>query len=661
MAEQKPRAILYVRRSSDQQHGSMPDQVRWGIEKAKHEGLDLRVSEQMLDEALKRGVNEIEDLYLDDAMTGANLDRSGLIRMQRRMREDQDIGALLVWNRDRIARPDRATDGMDIEYEIRDLGKWIIFSDSRVGPREIGQETTGDDIKAFIDYEGARKLRVNLAKNVCRSRKPNVEGGYWNGGAPPYGFERVVINLITKQIDIVPPRERRSGRELKHAVRPGTDPESLQKLEVVRWIFQWYEEGYGINAIAVRLNSLGIPSPRAGLVRKADPVRGRWNAGTVRDILEQPLFAGLMAYGRAPEGSIVRVDRHSPEGYRSLRREERGPSTVKAKKTVGRDSSTWWLVTPAIPYKPIVSEEVWRRCLERLSERGKEGKQRGLPRSPDREKYPLRIVCADCGLRMSGTPVGPRLSYICSSYTNSGGKECHHNFVERDIVVYYALAAIKRRIQAVQAEGALRDAVRSVIDETREQSSSIQLEVQAKEAALRRAEALARKAYDTMLRVDDPLQEEHAKAAYEGLLREQRAAKHALAALREATSLSTVDPEVEVDAVMAEFRDLDALVSKKQASNLRPFFDRLGAEMVVTFERREVGRRRTVPVHVELRLDPASLPLDQPPGGPQDSLGIGRCRSPRPTPDSTRIRVRHHERMRARICQRVDRTGTRAP
>jgi hypothetical protein len=67
MAEQKPRAILYVRRSSDQAHISMPDQIRWGIEKARQNGLDLHASELMLHDALKRGANQIGDLHLDDS------------------------------------------------------------------------------------------------------------------------------------------------------------------------------------------------------------------------------------------------------------------------------------------------------------------------------------------------------------------------------------------------------------------------------------------------------------------------------------------------------------------------------------------------------------------------------------------------------------------
>lgn len=85
-----------------------------------------------------------------------------------------------------------------------------------------------------------------------------------------------------------------------------------KEAEVIRMIFNWYTDGaevdgafkrLGIQAIARRLNEMGIPPCR----------HDYWQKGTIRDIIENPAYAGLIRWGyrkqkkqMTPDGIIVK-------------------------------------------------------------------------------------------------------------------------------------------------------------------------------------------------------------------------------------------------------------------------------------------------------------------------------------------------------------------
>ena len=120
----------------------------------------------------------------------------------------------------------------------------------------------------------ARREYKVINRRLQRGRLASVKEGKWVGNTPPYGYRRVKLSQ-DKGFGLAP------------------DPETAP---VVRNIFHWYVEGrsdgtvihpMGLQAICTKLNQSGIPSPS----------RQTWSASTLRDLLQNPVYCGLIRWG----------------------------------------------------------------------------------------------------------------------------------------------------------------------------------------------------------------------------------------------------------------------------------------------------------------------------------------------------------------------------
>ena len=120
----------------------------------------------------------------------------------------------------------------------------------------------------------ARREYKVINRRLQRGRLASVKEGKWVGNTPPYGYRRVKLSQ-DKGFGLAP------------------DPETAP---VVRNIFHWYVEGrsdgavihpMGLQAICSKLNQSGIPSPS----------RQTWSASTLRDLLQNPVYCGLIRWG----------------------------------------------------------------------------------------------------------------------------------------------------------------------------------------------------------------------------------------------------------------------------------------------------------------------------------------------------------------------------
>lgn len=101
------RAIGYVRRSTDRQEESL-DQQRARLEEfAKAKGWQLTA------------------IYADDAISGSEMKRPGLDQLLAAS-EDQGVEVVLTWDRNRLARPKDALDGLLLERRLQEAGKRVV-------------------------------------------------------------------------------------------------------------------------------------------------------------------------------------------------------------------------------------------------------------------------------------------------------------------------------------------------------------------------------------------------------------------------------------------------------------------------------------------------------------------------------------------------------
>lgn len=120
----------------------------------------------------------------------------------------------------------------------------------------------------------ARREYKVINRRLQRGRLASVKEGKWVGNTPPYGYRRVKLSQ-------------------DKGFRLAPDPETAP---VVRNIFHWYVEGrsdgtvihpMGLQAICTKLNQSGILSPS----------RQTWSASTLRDLLQNPVYCGLIRWG----------------------------------------------------------------------------------------------------------------------------------------------------------------------------------------------------------------------------------------------------------------------------------------------------------------------------------------------------------------------------
>ncbi len=124
----------------------------------------------------------------------------------------------------------------------------------------------------------SRREYKTINRRLQRGRAASMREGKYIAGAAPYGYIRVKLpEQKGYTLEIVP-----------------------DKAEVVRHIFSLYVSGerrpdgtikkYGSSSIAKRLDTEGIPSPGGG----------KWQPCTVRDMIVNPTYAGMLRWSYRP-------------------------------------------------------------------------------------------------------------------------------------------------------------------------------------------------------------------------------------------------------------------------------------------------------------------------------------------------------------------------
>lgn len=600
--------LHYLRRSSPKQEESLLSQLGWSMRMAESRGISSRASEDLLKDAQARRDHCAGDLYWDDT-TGASLDRPGLAALLERVERDVRVTDVLCWGRDRLSRSERAYSAIENEDRILDAGKTLHFHDKQpIAPRTHVGSCNHDDLTKFLEYSEASEFLFKLAKTTSRGLSGNARKGFWNGGEPPYGFVRASYRLGDAGPRFLDADLTRHGEGVHTLVLPGKDPASLEKLAVVIRIHDLYFDGFGgLKAIANHLNAKEIPSPNAGRTRLKRLVSGVWTISNVRSIIEQVAYIGKYAWGRRKVGSMYRSDSGSPDGFRQTLVSERFADD-RPKIHVVRDPEQWQLVDPAFRFEPVVRPNVFFSNLKRLAKRGEQGGQRGVRRRRDVTKYPLDVICGGCFMPMSGCPYGRKLVFKCSTYLNSGSTKCAHNWVEVDVVVPFALEAIRQALGDGGNRDRLRDAVKEQYAKRGVAAEGNPAELSTIRDQLDRLVASKVPVRRAMWCDDEDLASE-AKERMRELKTEIRDLEQEVTSLESQAELTpSASLDEDVDSTLALLDDLHLLLDRVSKDRMWEVFQALGVSVLVDFERKKVGRRNIIPVRATVRMGGVGAP-----------------------------------------------------
>lgn len=222
------KAALYVRVSTEFQKDkdSLPLQIK-----------DLETFAAAL------GVKETA-VFKDAGFSGKNTDRPAFQEMMERCRNGE-FSHVLIWKLDRISR--NLVDFCSLSEELKQLGVALISKHENFDTSSMMGEAIMKIIMIFAEIE-----RKNIVLRVTEVMKNRAREGVWNGGPPPFGYQKHPKEYDENGKEIIP----------KHPYFPIPDP---KEAPIVKIMFEAYARLKSAHKTAVYLNELGVTN-RVGTV-----------------------------------------------------------------------------------------------------------------------------------------------------------------------------------------------------------------------------------------------------------------------------------------------------------------------------------------------------------------------------------------------------------
>ena len=335
------RAALYARVSSEQQTQTktIVSQIEAIKKRILQDGFTL----------------DPELFFVDDGYSGASLIRPALERLR-------DTAAMGVLDRVYAHCPDRLARKYAYQVllidELKRCGVEVVFLNHEGG--DSAEDQLLLQVQGMVaEYERAKILERSRRGKLHAARQGSVSAL----GKAPYGYRYV-------------PSQEMHGRAQYQI--------DLEKARTVRQIFAWAgQDRVPLQEIARRLQKQGILTATG---------KSRWTRGTIWQILRNPAYKGLAAYGKTrvgPKRPRLRPPRGAPEH----------PRRAMSMYGVPRDK---WI---SIEVPAIVSPELFEAVQEQMAQNRKRYRQRRRGASHLLQGL---LVCKSCGYAYYGQSVSRR-------------------------------------------------------------------------------------------------------------------------------------------------------------------------------------------------------------------------------------------------------------
>lgn len=315
--------------------------------------------------------------YTDEGKSGKNAEhRPAFTQMMEDIRSKKDnIRYVLVFKLSRFAR--NTSDTAKYLQELASYGIGLLGVKDGIDTSTVTGKMIANIMGAVAEVELG-----NIHEQTLAGRQQKARNGLWNGAQAPFGYA-----LEDKKLIICP-----------------------DEAEIVKEIYRLYtEEGQSISYISKKLNDENIQREQRGNVK----IPG-FTDRTVRIILGNPVYAGMISYGRR---HTVKVE-----------------GTNNETKVVKQDDESKIILVDGV-HEPIISKETFAKAEGRL----KKNVVHRKTRSDSSTVYPLTglIKCPDCGKNIFGYTAPPRkkkngkegyypryISYRCISGRDRNGITC---------------------------------------------------------------------------------------------------------------------------------------------------------------------------------------------------------------------------------------------
>ncbi len=343
-------------------------------------------SQRELVRSYVRGHEDMElfDVYVDDGYSGANFDRPEFKRMMADI-EAGNVNCVIVKDLSRLGR-DYIEAGRLIQktfpaFHVRFIAITDHF-DSQTA--DTNTKSLVLPVKNFINDSYCRDISVKV-KSHQRAKR---EQGKFIGAFAVYGYQK--------------------SAEDKNKLCPDD-----YAAEIVKKIFAWKREGMSTQAIAQRLNGLGILSPleyKKSLGENFSTgfrtnLTAKWSAVAVKRILTNEIYTGVMVQGK----------------YEKV--------NYKVKKMAAKPQEEWVRVEGT--HEAVISSEDFETVQNLLKVDTKAKAGSACP-----HLFSGLLFCGDCkepmGRRVNRYKGISRVYFICS--TKNKGKGCtRHSILEDEL------------------------------------------------------------------------------------------------------------------------------------------------------------------------------------------------------------------------------------
>ena len=503
-------AVGYLRRSTDRQEQSIPDQQR-AVE-AYCQGHGLRLLR----------------CYVDDAVSGTSTaGRKGFQEMMAHAQSAScDFGVIVCYDVKRFGRV-----GNDEAGYYRHL-----LSTSGVSVAYASENFAGDgtdDLLRPVRQWQAREESKDLSKVTIRGLLTKSTTGHWMGGAPPYGYDLEYRSqsgeflfylrynatgsktMFGKDWKAIRTLQRGETVAVSRKDHCRLVPSEKGRVNTVRRIYRQYTEaGIGFKGIADRLNRDKVPTARGP--EWAGHYSGQWAMTTVRAILINPAYAGDMVWNRRTDARFNRI-----RGRAAVERRD-----VHARRLEVNDPADWAVVRDAHP--AIVSRRVFEMAKVRMAAKPASVAQAGIDQrsgeakgardfrkvgdlSGPRARFLLSklVTCARCGSRYEGYSQRSRQRdasgnavktyyYACGGYIRRGKSVCSLGEVPQEKLENAVIDAVLGYYKQYEGEKGRLHLAKAIRDELGIENDAVGESRRRLEKNLARIEAATRRLLDNI-------------------------------------------------------------------------------------------------------------------------------------------------------------------
>ena len=304
-------------------------------------------------------------IYADEGISGTvSAKREDFQRMLRDCRKGK-IDRIYTKSISRFTR--NTKDCLQYIRELRTLGVSVYFEKENI---DTGRIT--DEMMLTIMGGLAQEESTSLAQNMRWGVRKRMQNGTYKIGIPPYGYRRINGELVIEESEAA----------------------------VVRQIYAWFLEGYGVFRITQMLNAAGYPTSN-GLEK--------WGKAHVRYILSNERYTGDTVLQKTFMTDTV---------------------PFKLKHNHGELPKYYVSGTNV----PIISKEDFDKVQALTAAR------KQTP-TPEQHRYPLyrKLVCGCCGKRFQRTPSRGIVYWECGTHKERAANCPVKRIPEQEIYAAFVL------------------------------------------------------------------------------------------------------------------------------------------------------------------------------------------------------------------------------